>query len=616
MAHPARPTVIRYFVLGLTTAVAVLLYVDRYCVGFVAPYIRENLGLSNSQIAFVIDAFFYTYALGQIPCGWLSDRFGARMMLALYLAIWSSLTGLMGLAQGMAILVAFRFACGLFEAGAYPSCAGLIRRWIPYPRRGLASGIVSLGGRIGGTVVPMLTAYLTVTFVPAATSSMFVPTDILDARGLAPLGPQQLARPTGPTLTDIVAPRVRAGLSSEARQIVDDIAARVTAQLQEQTTGANSADPHELYRNLLARDVETLPPEQAAVLVEALNRLLHWPELLSHDELLRYGQRVQSEAVRLSAGDRTLSADELARHNRLVLEAAFPEALRKIYGDGWRPVLLIYGGFGVLLAGVFWLLVRDGPAQHPFANEAEVHLIGQSEPATVAAMTNVPAGALWRGMLTSRSLWLSAFVQFGTNFSWVFLPNLFPLYLQQVHQMPELERGWMASLPFAVSLPMLLVGGWWTDRMTRSLGARWGRALPLVSTRLVAAVGLLSCIWLQEPWPITIALCFFALVNDMGLPAVWAYCLDVGGRNVGVVLGWGNMWGNLGAAVSTSTLVFIQSRIQGQTGWQAVFATCAAVLILIGVASLGIDATQPIVRPPEKAVDAEKDSKTDGADPE
>ena len=96
----------------------------------------------------------------------LADRFGVRLMLSTYLAIWSLLTGLMGFAQGFLMLVLFRLGCGLFEAGAYPACAGLIRRWIPYERRGMASGIVSFGGRIGGTVAPLATAYLMLMFLP------------------------------------------------------------------------------------------------------------------------------------------------------------------------------------------------------------------------------------------------------------------------------------------------------------------------------------------------------------------------------------------------------------------------------------------------------------------
>jgi MFS family permease len=595
MGRSDRPTFIRYIILGLTALVAVMLYLDRFCLGFVAPYIRENLGLSNRQVGFVLDAFFYTYAFGQIPGGLLSDRFGPRAMLALYLAVWSSLTGLMGLAHGMTALLFFRLGCGLFEAGAYPSCAGLIRRWIPYQRRGLASGIVSIGGRIGGAVVPVLTAYLMIHFVPVSTPSSFTSEDILDARGLAPVLLTPETAPVDATLGECMAHRVAAVLPAEVRHVLEPIAAQVGTELAEMAANSPGESRHRLFRKLLERHAVTVSALDAQALADALNQLLGQRDLISRAELERFRHRLPAEAAKFSDSATTSGADALARRNRLVLEAAFPEALRKIYGEGWRPVLLVYGGAGLWLALVFWFFVRSSPQHHPLVNDAEVKLIVESDPPTVLAARPVPAAVLWRGILTSRSLWLSAFVQFGTNFGWIFLGNLFPLYLQQAHQVPEIERGWMVSLPFMVSLPMLIVGGWWTDRMTRTFGARWGRALPLALTRLLASAAFLSCLLLNAPWPITIALCLFSLASDMGLPSVWAYCLDVGGRNVGLVLGWGNMWGNLGAAVSTSTLVFLQETLQGQAGWDAVFWTCGVVFLIIGIAAFAIDATRPIV---------------------
>ena len=94
------------------------------------------------------------------------------------------------------------------------------------------------------------------------------------------------------------------------------------------------------------------------------------------------------------------------------------------------------------------------------------------------------------------------------------------------------------------------------------------------------------------------------MANDMGLPAIWAYNLDVGGRNVGLILGWGNMVGNLGAAVSALLLGFVLKRYvdfdaaptiaQMKAGYGAVFLTCAAVFVLIGIVSLFVDATKKI----------------------
>src|SRR5579864_1503480 len=109
MSFPLRPTRIRYIILGMTTFVAVMLYLDRWCLSYFAQDIKDQLRLSLAETDKLQAAFFLTYAFGQIPCGWLSDRFGPRSMLTLYLFAWSALTGMMGLASGFAVLMLFRF---------------------------------------------------------------------------------------------------------------------------------------------------------------------------------------------------------------------------------------------------------------------------------------------------------------------------------------------------------------------------------------------------------------------------------------------------------------------------------------------------------------------------
>src|SRR5205823_3508423 len=104
---PARPTRVRYGVMILATFVAILLYLDRYCLSTADRPIKIDLALSESQMANVLGAFFLTYALGQIPFGFLSDRYGPRRMLTFYMLVWSALTGLMGLAFGYASLLFF-----------------------------------------------------------------------------------------------------------------------------------------------------------------------------------------------------------------------------------------------------------------------------------------------------------------------------------------------------------------------------------------------------------------------------------------------------------------------------------------------------------------------------
>jgi len=88
------------------------------------------------------------------------------------------------------------------------------------------------------------------------------------------------------------------------------------------------------------------------------------------------------------------------------------------------------------------------------------------------------------------------------------------------------------------------------------------------------------------------------LESPDGSGAVWAFKQDVGGRYVGSILGWGNMWGNLGAAIAAPMLIKIAGEIPHRR-WDYVFMTCAAAFFISGVAAMGVNATIPIAPPDE-----------------
>ena len=184
--RPPSTTFIRYFVVFMLMVMAVLLYLDRFCIAFAANYIRDDLGLTQNQLGLMFSAFFFSYALAQVPSGWLSDRYGARIMLTLYILAWSLFTFLTGIVYGLALLLVMRVACGLGQAGAYPTSASVISKWIPFSGRGGASSICALGGRMGGAIAPLLTASLIVMLVPIDTDGEgehFLNDDILHGGG-------------------------------------------------------------------------------------------------------------------------------------------------------------------------------------------------------------------------------------------------------------------------------------------------------------------------------------------------------------------------------------------------------------------------------------------------
>ena len=141
---PRRPSGVRYFVLFATFLSAVLLYLDRFCMNHAQQYVKEDLRLTNEDLSWWMSAFFLSYALAQVPSGWLTDRFGPRGMLTVYILVWSFFTAAMGWAMGLTMLLAVRLGMGLGQAGAYPTAAVVVGHWCR-PRRG--HGLLRAGGR-------------------------------------------------------------------------------------------------------------------------------------------------------------------------------------------------------------------------------------------------------------------------------------------------------------------------------------------------------------------------------------------------------------------------------------------------------------------------------------
>jgi len=160
-----RPTNVRYLVVAVTALAALWMYIDRVCFSTLAPGIRQELGIDKDHMSFVLGAFFFTYALFQIPIGSLADRYGPRVILGVSIVAWSVCTAATSLAAGAAALLAVRLGLGVCEAGAYPAAAGLVRRWASAAERGRLSSVVAFGGRIGGAAAPFLTAFAAVSLL-------------------------------------------------------------------------------------------------------------------------------------------------------------------------------------------------------------------------------------------------------------------------------------------------------------------------------------------------------------------------------------------------------------------------------------------------------------------
>lgn len=155
-----RPTQFRFLVLGFLCTVTMLLYLDRMCIGKAAPFIQDELRLTDRQMGFVHAAFMVAYGLFEVISGHWADRYGARRVLTRIVVWWSVFTALTGWASSFWMLLAVRFLFGAGEAGALPNVTRIIDQWFPIDERGKIRGIVNLPALLGGMIAPIATAFL------------------------------------------------------------------------------------------------------------------------------------------------------------------------------------------------------------------------------------------------------------------------------------------------------------------------------------------------------------------------------------------------------------------------------------------------------------------------
>ncbi len=131
-------------------------YFDRVNMSAAAPVISKEFGFDKIMMGIVFSAFSWSYALFQIPGGWLGDRFGPRRVLTALLTYWSVMVGLVGAATGISSLAASRLLVGIGEAGAFPTATRSMQLWFPRHDRALVQGISHSASRLGGAVAPPL----------------------------------------------------------------------------------------------------------------------------------------------------------------------------------------------------------------------------------------------------------------------------------------------------------------------------------------------------------------------------------------------------------------------------------------------------------------------------
>ena len=151
----------RSFVLVLLTVVYGFNFIDRQIVGILAPFIQEDLNLTNTQLGLLIGfAFALFYTVIAIPIAWLADRYSRVNILSIALATWSGFTALTGMASNFWQIGMARMGVGIGEAGGSPPSHSIISDMYPKEERAGALGFYAMGIPFGIMAAYFATASL------------------------------------------------------------------------------------------------------------------------------------------------------------------------------------------------------------------------------------------------------------------------------------------------------------------------------------------------------------------------------------------------------------------------------------------------------------------------
>lgn len=157
----------RYWIVVMLFIVTSFNYGDRATLSIAGSEMAKDIGLDPVGMGYVFSAFSWAYVIGQIPGGWLLDRFGSKRVYFWSIFIWSVFTLLQGFVDifsGFGIIVALftlRFLVGLAESPSFPGNSRIVAAWFPAQERGTAVAIFNSAQYFATVIFAPIMGWLT-----------------------------------------------------------------------------------------------------------------------------------------------------------------------------------------------------------------------------------------------------------------------------------------------------------------------------------------------------------------------------------------------------------------------------------------------------------------------
>jgi MFS transporter, ACS family, glucarate transporter len=263
--------------------------------------------------------------------------------------------------------------------------------------------------------------------------------------------------------------------------------------------------------------------------------------------------------------------------------------LMGVLGLSWRTALYIISAPGVILAVVFWILVRDTPRQHPWTNPAEQQLLADD----VRAPAPGDRPGLQLNRATIFSLTMLLLYAFTSTFQDQFYVNWLFTFLREGRNLDVATSGLFAPLPFLGGAIGGIVGGVINDALIRRWGnRRWARSSVGFTGKLMAATLVLVAMQVADGRLAMFVLLAARVFGDWSLPTQWGAITDMGGRSAATLFGLVNMVGVIGAVVAGPVFGWLEQEFQ----WEGILYGVATMCAAAALCWLFIDCTRRVVR--------------------
>ena len=237
---------------------------------------------------------------------------------------------------------------------------------------------------------------------------------------------------------------------------------------------------------------------------------------------------------------------------------------------GWHEVFYLSAVIGLVVAGIWWYVARDTPAEHPSVTAQEKAHIAAGQPVKIEG----PIGKVpWLRVFTSVDVMCTALAYVAFCYVAFIFHTWFFIYLRDGRGLDLKSSALLGTLPFIAMTLCCLLGGVISDWLVKHKGQYVGRSLFGALTLFLSGVFLIVGSQAQDTTVAVLVLAGGAGVLYLGQATYWAVAADYGGPFTGVVSGLINMGGQIAGATTASLTPWFAVHY----GWETAFYVAAGI---------------------------------------